>query len=157
MTDYETQSLQIATDTYHVYFWGDVIATITLLAAICAGCIAFFTLRKIAQQLESAKWNALLSFEQDMNARRHRLSDIAQKVTSDPANNEASSFEEAKESYLNAVERLASAILNGQFPESEMKTSYREYITDTIREYDDKFKAGTHYPRIVKLHERWQD
>jgi hypothetical protein len=156
MTDYETQSLQIATDTYHVYFWGDIIAATTLLAAICGGFVAFFTLRKIAQQLESAKWNALLSFEQDMSTRRHRLSDIAQKVISEPIKHEAS-YEEAKENYLNAVERLASAILNGQFPEIEMKTSYREYITVTIREYSDKFGAGTHYPRIVKLHDKWSD
>ncbi|SJM90904.1 conserved hypothetical protein [Crenothrix polyspora] len=156
MSDYETQSLQIATDTLHVYFWGDVITACALLAAICGGFVAFFTLRKIAQQLESAKWNALLSFEQDMNARRNRFSDIALKVTSESAQHGAS-YEEAKESYLNAVERLASAILNGQFPEDEMKTSYREHITNTIREYQDKFRVGTHYPRIVKLHEKWRD
>lgn len=93
-----------------------------------------------------------------MNARRQRFSEIAQKLTSssEPAVHEAS-YEEAKESYLNAVERLASSILNGQFPESEMKTNYREYIASTIREYEDKFRAGTHYPRILKLHKKWQD
>jgi hypothetical protein len=158
MTDYETQSLQIATDTYHVYWWADVIAAGALVAAIVGGFFAFLTLRKIAQQLESAKWNALLSFEQDMNARRQRFSDVAQKLTSSSEPTEhQTSYEEAKESYLNAVERLASSILKGQFPEAEMKTSYREYIASTIREYEDRFRAGTHYPRIIELHQKWRD
>jgi hypothetical protein len=151
MTEYETQSLQIATNTYYVYLGG-------LVVAFLAGCVAFWTLRKIAQQLESAKWNALLSFEQDMNARRHRFSEISQKLasSSEPAKHEAT-FNEAKESYLNAVERLAASILKGQFPEDEMKTSYREYIASTIREYEDKFGAGTHYPRVIELHKKWRD
>jgi len=157
VSDYEAQSLQIATDTYHVYFWGDVIAVGTLAAAIVGGFFVFFTLRKIAQQLESAKWNALLLFEQDMNTRRQRLVDITQKVIPESKEKHELINEEAKENYLNAVERLASSILNGQFPESEMKTSYRECIADTIGGYKDQFGAGTHYPRILKLYEKWRD
>lgn len=156
MTDYEAQSLQIAIDTYHVYFWGDLIAAVALIVAIVGGIFAFSTLRKITQQLESAKWNALLSFEQDMNARRQRLSDIAQQVLSEPEKYKAI-YEEAKESYLNAVERLASSILKGQFPEPEMKTSYRDFIASTIKEYENKFRAGTDYPRILQLHQKWRD
>jgi hypothetical protein len=156
MTDYETQSLQIAADTLRVYFWGDVIAGCALLAAIYGGFVAFSTLRKISEQLESAKWNAFISFEENMYVRRHRLSEIMQKINSEPMEY-AAIYEEAKESYLNAVERLASAILKGQFPEDEMKTSYREFISNTVREHEDKFRVGTHYPRIVKLHEKWRD
>jgi len=156
MTDYETQSLQIATDTYHVYWWADVIAVGALVAAIVGGFFAFLTLSKIAQQLESAKWNALLSFEQDMNARRQRFSDITQKVIFSPEEYQTS-YEEAKESYLNAIERLASCILKGQFPEAEMKTSYRGYIASTIKEFEDRFRAGTDYPRILELHQKWRD
>jgi hypothetical protein len=156
MTDYEIQSLQIAKDTFYVYLAADVIAFCALIAAIWGGKIAFATLRKIEEQLESAKWNSLLPFEQDMNARRQRFSDIAHKLIAEPEKYEAS-YQEAKERYLNAVERLASAILNGQFPEAEMKVSYREYIAATIREYPDKFGAGTHYPRILKLYEKWKD
>jgi hypothetical protein len=50
MTDYDTQSLQIAADTLRVYFWGDVIVGGALLAAICGGFVAFFTLRKISER-----------------------------------------------------------------------------------------------------------
>jgi len=156
MTEYETQSLQIASDTYHIYFWGEVIAAVALIVAIVGGRFAFSTLQKITQQLESAKWNALLSFEQDMNARRQRLSDIAHKAKSEPLEHSAI-LEEATESYLNAVERLASSILKGQFPEPEMKTSYRDFIASTIREYENKFRAGTDYPRILELHQKWRD
>jgi hypothetical protein len=156
MTDYETKSLEIAQNTLYVYLGADLIALLTLIAAIVGGFIAFRTLRNIEQQLESAKWNVLLPFEQDMNTRRQHFSDMAQKLIVDPAKYEAS-YQEAKERYLNSVERLASAILNGQFPETEMKISYREYIISTIREYPDKFVAGTRYPRILKLYEKWLD
>ena len=142
MTDYETRSLEIAQNTFFVYLGADV--------------IAFSTLRKIEQQLENAKWNVLLPFEQDMNTRRQYFSDMAQKLITNPETYEAR-YQEAKENYLNSVERLASAILNGQFPEVEMKISYREYIISTIREYPDKFGAGTRYPRILKLYEKWSD
>lgn len=158
MTDYEAQSLQIATKTYHVYFWSDVFAGIGLVVAIVGGCFAYFTLRKIAQQLESAKWNALLSFEQDINARRQRYADIMDKKKSSENPDEYNAiYDEAEESYLNAVDRLATCILNGQFPESEMKTDYLEFITSTIRNHPDKFIAGTPYRKILKLHEHWQD
>lgn len=93
-----------------------------------------------------------------MNNRRQRLSEMSQTVKeSSKPTKHALIYEEAKESYLNAVERLASSILKGQFPEDEMKTSYREFINNTVREYEDKFRVGTHFPRIVKLHEKWQD
>lgn len=156
MSDYENLSLQIAKDTFYVYLGSDFIAFFTFLAVIFGGYTAYSTLKKIELQLESAKWNALLSFEQDMSNRRQRLSDIAELVKSEPEKNRAI-FEEAKESYLNAVDRLASSILNGQFPEVEMKADYREFITSVVRKNEDKFKAGTRYPKILKLYEKWRD
>lgn len=164
MTEYETQSLQIATDTYHVYLAADFIAAGALLAAMWGGWTALKTLKAIYQQLENsnqqlenAKWNALFSFEKDMAERRQRFADIKKQVIPESAEKHQASIEEAKESYLNAVERLASSILKGQFPELEMKTSYREFIASTIRTYEDKFRAGTHYPRILELNEKWRD
>ena len=172
MTDYEAQSLQIASDTFLVYLGADFIAFGALVAAIWGGKIAFSTLNQIrqqldiakssliliSQQLESAKWNALLAFEQDINARRQRYADIMHKKKSSENPDEYNSiYTEAEESYLNAVDRLATCILNGQFPELEMKTDYRKFITDTIREHPDKFVAGTLYRKILKLDEKWQD
>lgn len=62
MTDYESQSLQIATNTLDVYSLGNNIAIFALIVITGGGLVAFFTLRKISQQLDSAKWNSLLSF-----------------------------------------------------------------------------------------------
>jgi hypothetical protein len=52
---------------------------------------------------------------------------------------------------------LASSILNGQFPELEMKQSYRDFIAATIKEFPESFRAGTSYRKILGLHESWQD
>lgn len=60
MTDYEAQSLQIAIDTYHVYFWGDVIAAGTLVAAIIGGFFAFLHCVKLHNSLKVQ--NGMLCF-----------------------------------------------------------------------------------------------
>ena len=158
MTDFETQTLQVARDTLTVFRWGVFIAACALLASVVAGVVAYFTFRAIVRQLESAKWNALLAFEQDISARRDRFHEIARELDDGGISPSLQArFAEAKENYLNAVERLASSILNGQFPELEMKQSYREYIVSTIREFPDSFHAGTIYRKTLQLNEKWQD
>jgi hypothetical protein len=158
MTDYEVQALEVARGTLFVYQLGAGIAVGALLASIIGGVVAFFTLRTIVRQLENAKWNALLAFEQDMSLRRDRFHSIAREAEMETISPSIGArFDEAKESYLNAVERLASSILNGQFPEKEMKQSYREYIVSTIREFPDSFRPGTPLRKTLALNERWQD
>ncbi|HJT00120.1 MAG TPA: hypothetical protein VJ756_13595 [Terriglobales bacterium] len=159
MTEFERRSVEIAADSLAVSQWSAIIAASALLASIVAGILAFITVRTIIGQLESAKWNALLSFEQDMSLRRERFQEIAREL---PESGTVSPtikarLKEAQENYLNAVERLSSSILNGQFPELEMKQSYREFIALTIRDFPDAFKAGTALRKTLKLHERWQD
>lgn len=159
MTDYETQSLEVAKNTLYVYGGADLIALLALIAVIWGGWTALKTLKTITQQLENAKWNALLSFEEDMNNRRQRLSDIAAEVIPDSKDKHCVRIEEAKESYLNTVERLASAILKGQFPEDEMKRSYREFMISTTRDSEFKEKIGdtTRYRGIKELNDKWKD
>lgn len=158
MNDFETQSLEIARDTLAVYKLGAFISGGALFASIVGGAVAYLTLRTIVGQLQSAKWNALLSFEQDISSRRERFHNIAHELeTGSVSPSVLARFGEAKENYLNAVERLASSILNGQFPEVEMKQSYREYITSTIREFPDSFRAGTIYRKTLILNDKWQD
>jgi hypothetical protein len=129
-----------------------------LVASIIGGFVAYLTLRTIVRQLESAKWNALLSFEQDISSRRQRFQDIARELEAGTVSPSIEArYEEAKENYLNAVERLASSILNGQFPALEMKQSYREYIVSTIRQFPASYQAGTPYRKTLELNERWQD
>lgn len=168
MTDFESMSidiarasLQTAIDTLFVYKWGAWLSTTSLVVSLIAAAIALFTLKKIAGQLESSQLNSLLILEQDMSVRRKRFTDIEQeiadlnggKVTDSIVRN----FDEAKESYLNSVERLASCILHGRFDESEMKADYRDFISNTVKVHKDDFHAGTSYRKILKLHEKWAD
>lgn len=145
MTEYETKSLQIAIDTYHVYMG-------MLGAAIIGGLIAWFTLCKITRQLESGQWNALFLLEQEMNNQSRHLVEIFVSTTSEDRRRD-----EAIESYLNVVERLALAILKNQLPGSETKKIYCKFITSTVTSYKSKFEIGTDYPRIRELYEKWQD
>lgn len=74
-----------------------------------------------------------------------------------PAEEFQARFNSAKENYFNSLDRLASSILNGQFPDSEMKHDYHEAITIVVRTFKDDFATGTHYRKVVKLYNRWQD
>ena len=145
MTEYESQSLQIATDTYNVCLAGDFIAVFALFAA-------FFGVWKIIQQLESERWNTLFLFEQDMNNQSRHLVEIFNSTTHGDRRRD-----EAIQSYLNVVERLALAILKNKLPVSETKKSYRKFIDSTVDNYKDKFGITTDYPRILELYEKWRD
>jgi len=66
-------------------------------------------------------------------------------------------YDAAKESYFNSIDRLASLILNGQFPQHELKQDYHDMIKETIRAFPADFTTGTRYRKIVKLHDKWED
>ena len=158
MTDYETQSLMVAKATLSIYWWADVIAGCALAAAIGGGLVAYRTLKAIIAQLEIARWNSLLSFEQDMASRRTKFHEIAAQMQTDaPTELLKAMHLEAKESYFNALDRLASSILNGQFPDREMKQDYHEALTEVVRAFAEDFSTGTRYRKVVKLYHRWQD
>jgi hypothetical protein len=158
MTDFETQSLAIARAALSVAWWADVVAACALVAVILGGIVAFRTLKVIIAQLDSARWNSLLSFEQDMASRRTKFHEIAAQMQTDaPTYLLRAVHLEAKESYFNSLDRLASSILNGQFPDREMKQDYHEAITAVVRAFPEDFTTGTHYRKVVKLYNRWQD
>jgi len=158
VTEFETQSLVVAKETLTVYQIGAGIACAALLASIVAAVVAYRTFQAIVSQLESAKWNMLLSFEKDIASRRDRFQSLARELETAPVSASLPArMKEAIESYLNAVERLSSSILNGQFPELEMKQSYRDYIASTIKQHPEHFQPGTAYRKTLQLHEKWSD
>lgn len=158
MTPYEAQSLAIARQalatanaTLQAYVVADVVAGLALFISIVAGFVFY-------NQLKSARWNSLLSFEQDMHSRRHAFIDIAHRIKNVTSPEMAAEMYSAeKEGYLNAVDRLASSILNGHFPMKEMKQDYREFISNVIRDFPEDFQAGTSYRKVLKLYNKWQD
>jgi hypothetical protein len=52
---------------------------------------------------------------------------------------------------VNSLDRLASSILKGHFPDPEMKLDYHEYIVEVDRAFPENFDTGTHYRKVVKL------
>jgi hypothetical protein len=158
MTPYEQQSLTIASEALETAQLGVIaaylsigVASFALVASVVAGWIIY-------HQLKSQRWMSLLSFEQDMDGRRRSFTALALQLDADnPPSNLRAIFEAEREGYLNAVDRLASSILNGQFPEKEMKQDYRDYIANVVKEFPDQFRVGTRYRKVVKLYEHWQD
>lgn len=151
MTPFEAQSIDIARSALAASIVADVIAGVAVLAVIAGSLFAYFTLRTILAQLQAGQWSTLLSLEQDMAARRDRFLELAKQK---PSQEE---FDAARENYFNSIDRLASLILNGQFPQRELKQDYQDLIKDTIRNFKDDFGAGTHYRKIVKLYDKWAD
>jgi hypothetical protein len=152
MTDYEAQSLAVAKHQLSAYWGADGIALLALIAAIVGGVLAY-------RNLKVMRWGMLLSLEQDMATRRGKFLDIAAQMEAHPGASDLqqAQFNEAKENYFNSLDRLASSILNGHFPDSEMKHDYLESFTTVVREYKDDFGPGTHYRKTIKLYEKWQN
>jgi hypothetical protein len=153
--DISQQVMEISRHTLWVYACADIIALVALVAAVIGGFIA-------ARNLRSVRWNALLSFEQDMSHRRANFQEIARRIDGSQAGSAdtellRATFNEAKENYFNSLDRLASSILSGHFPDKEMKQDYMEVFTLVIRAYQDDFGAGTHYRKAVKLYNKWQE
>ena len=153
MTEYELQTLTVAKSQLLAYWGADIIAALALIAAVFGARIALRSLR-------GSQLNTLLLFEQDMANRRTRFHDIGADMDANPgapAQALQARFNEAKESYFNSLERLASSILSGAFSDAEMKHDYHEVITEVVRAFPGDFATGTRYRKIVKLHNRWQD
>lgn len=161
MTVYEAQTLAALNSQALATWVASGVAAVALVVAVIGGIFAFRNLKLIADQLKIARLDALLSFEQDMAVRRGKFQEIAH-LLAEPHDDESTDmlqkqYDEARESYFNALDRLASSILNGHFDDTEMRQDYREAIAGVVRAFQADFATGTHYRKVVKLYERWQD
>lgn len=151
MTSFETADLALAQKQYCLDLIYTSISGAALIAAIWGGYVIY-------GQLKSARWMSLLTLEKDMANRRDKFLKIKDRLANEnDGTSIAADYDVQKENYLNSLERLASSVLNGNFPEKEMKQDYREYITDVVRTFPNEFQAGTSYRKILKLNEKWQD
>ncbi len=93
-----------------------------------------------------------------MASRGEKFHELYKKMKASPTLAPDEECNAAKESYFNSRDRFAaSLVLNGQFPQSELKQDYQEPIRDTIRAFRADFAVGTRYRKIVKLHDKWED
>lgn len=156
-------AIQVSKDTLSIYTWGLVVSILSFLLASIAALVGIIGLKHIAGQFASAQLNTLVLIEQEMNKRRQRLAEIGAEISAVESSGIPMSDElkrranEARESYLNSLERLASSILHAKFDEDEMRIDYKDYFADTIRAMPDDFRTGTRFRKIVQLHEKWAD
>ena len=158
MTPYEAQSLEVAKSALTTSIWADVIAGFALSTIIVGGIIGYLTLKAILGQLKTAQWSTLLSLEEEMANREIRFKELADQVNNNTLPVPSiQQFNAARESYFNAIDRFASLVLNGQFPEKELKQDYQDLIKETIRKFPDDFNTGTHFRKVVRLYNKWED
>lgn len=173
-------------ETYNL--WSFIISSLGVVAAGFAAVVYYGQLKKMAEsarisreQLESmarsveeavkanslATLSAVLTLESAIAENRARLSAAAAEVGRLKADDDeqkrktaALVFNEARENYLNSMDRLCACILRGQFPEEEYRKDYRNWVFEIMSHdnYKDLIhRMDTRYRNIVKLYERWQD
>ena len=148
MSPFEMQTLEIARGALIASWVADTLATVALIISSIGGWLVY-------RQLSSARWNSLLTLEQDMQKRRDEFRAFAEQSTNPPVDREII-FNSIQEGYFNALDRLASSILNGQFPRKVIKQDYQEYILCAVRQFPEELGVGTKYRNVRKLYEKWQ-
>jgi hypothetical protein len=157
------------------YLWFYAVGTVVAIGLLI---VAVYQLRRAAQAVERATeanqlstLNTVLSLDATISERRIRLSEasvaiseLARKAKDDPTPPKEGEFkvaqlrfEEARESYLNAMDRLCACILRGFLPEDDCRRDYRGGINDTVQGHKDLLGPGTRYRNILKVHEKWAD
>lgn len=157
------------TETYNlvtVYIY-----SASALIAFCMLGVAIYQIRKLASQIEIAvksnsisQLNALLSLEQQIAERRLELSKagIAVSELKNCTDNEkidsaSLRFNEAKQMYLNGLDRLCFCVIKSLLPDEDMRLEYRDTIKRAVDDFKDDFNTGTPYRNIKKVYEKWAD
>jgi len=158
----------MTSDSYN--FYSIVIYLVSAVIALIMLGVAISQLRRLTLQVEQAvksnsisQLNALLSLEQQIAERRTILSEVGISI-SEAKNNIDSDFkalqlrfDEAKQMYLNGLDRLCFCIEKGLFNPEDMRIEYREIINYAVRDFADDFKLGTPYRNIEKVYKKWAD
>lgn len=159
MSTYETLSIIL-------YIISAIIALIMLI-------IAVNQLKKLVNQVETAveansisRLQALLSIEDGIAERRLKLSEtgieVAELGKQKPIDKDKLQianlrFNEAKQMYLNGLDRLCFCLSKGLLKEDELRSEYREVISSAVKDFSDDFNTGTPYRNIKKVYEKWVD
>ena len=147
-----------------------VIYSVSAFIALIMLAIAICQISKLTKQVEAAvksnsigELNALLALEEQIADRRLRLSQagIAVNECKDQSSESFDSlvlqFNEAKQMYLNGLDRFCFCVRKGLLQDEDMRLEYREIITAAIKDFPDDFGKGTPYRNISKVYEDWAD
>ena len=144
-----------------------------VIAAIIAAIVYYAQLKKMNESVKTAAdansiatLNAVINLEKTITDNRNRLSQTAaevSKLSSDTDTQHKQTvilvFNEARENYLNSMDRLCACIIRGQIPEVDYRKDYINAINEIVthKNYNELMGVGTRYRNIVKLYEKWAD
>lgn len=157
------------TDTYNLIT--AIVFSISAIIALIMLLIAVLQLRRLADQVSEAvqsnslnQLNALLTLEQQIADRRLCLSESGIELSTlkdsqDKNKIDAAKlkFNEAKQMYLNGLDRLCFCVIKKLLDDDEMRLEYRDIIRRAVTDFQEDFHTGTSYRNIKKVYERWAD
>lgn len=159
----------MSTDTYNLIT--AIVFSISAIIAIIMLVIAVLQLRRLADQVSEAvqsnslnQLNALLTLEQQIADRRLSLSESGIELSTlkdsqDKNKIDAAKlkFNEAKQMYLNGLDRLCFCVIKKLLDDDEMRLEYRDIIRRAVTDFQEDFHTGTSYRNIKKVYESWAD
>lgn len=159
----------MSTDTYNLAT--SIIFSISAIIALIMLGISTSQLKRLADQVNEAvksnslnQLNALLTLEQQIADRRLNLSesgiDLSTLKNSEDKNKIDAAelkFNEAKQMYLNGLDRLCFCVIKNLLDDNEMRLEYRDIINRAVTDFKEDFHTGTSYRNIKKVFESWAD
>lgn len=149
---------------------------VSVVLYVISAIIAFFMLyvaggqlKKLANQVEEAvkansisQLNALLTLEDQISQRRQKLSKVGISIKqAGPSSHDMDSlnleFDEAKQMYLNSLDRLCFCVQKNFLPTDDIRREYKEVIKSAMNDFKDDFGPTSHYRNIKKIYEEWQE
>ncbi|CAK2647219.1 DUF4760 domain-containing protein [Vibrio crassostreae] len=147
-----------------------IIYTVSAIIALIMLGIALSQLGQLTDQVTQAvksnsisQLSALLALEQQIADRRLVLSEAAIAVSEaeNTGEEEFTALElrlnEAKQMYLNALDRLCFCVNKELLDAEDMRLEYRDIIKAAVTDFPDDFTMATTYRNIKKVYESWAD
>lgn len=159
------------TETYNlVTVW---IYSISAVVALLMLGVAIFQLTRLTSQVNQAvksnaisQLNALLALEGQIVERRKNLGEVGIELAELSGNDDVSEskvtalklrFDEAKQMYLNALDRLCFCVKKELLNSDDMRLEYRDIINRAVSDFKEDFGLDTPYRNIKKIYEIWAD
>ncbi|ELF3535161.1 hypothetical protein RNE34_003453 [Vibrio cholerae] len=147
-----------------------IIYTVSAIIALFMLGIALYQLKQLTAQVTQAvksnsisQLSALLALEQQIADRRLVLSEagIAVSEAKNAKDAEFTALElrlnEAKQMYLNALDRLCFCVNKELLDAEDMRLEYRDIIKAAVKDFPEDFTMATTYRNIKKVYESWAD
>lgn len=136
------------------------------IAAMIAVWVTYTQLTKLVDANRQAAVVLVVQLETAMLEARNSMSETGRLIHTAPTSSDPKyasllqiQMKEAKEAYLNLLDRYCACVRRKIVPEQEAKKDYRDQIREVVKseEYKNFFGPATTYQNIQKLAEKWAD